>query len=295
MFEMAGRSRSCSTSSSSTPRRRITSACSRSPVPGWSRARWSSPTTCSHTPTRSGPTLLLGRPIDAPQRDRPARSRPRSQRRPVLKLYTRATAERRWSGRDRLVQYRQWRYQRVEACPGTHWGIAIATRRGLAFRAVWPPWSGRKRSTNPTLVTDRRAASPGGPSSSRALTPRREPQQCGSRRAPPVAGAATRGSPSRSAGPPRPHDCAPGRPIRPVDHPRAGDAEHLSQIKRAPRAAPYEPWSQPPRRPSSPRGPTRCGRDAQSIAFLSTPGIEPLYSASRRAAHPLRGFGRAGR
>ena len=71
----------------------------------------------SHADTLGAYSAARQADRDAAERDRPARSRPRSQRRPVLRLYTRATAERRWSGRDRFVQYRQWRYQRVEACP----------------------------------------------------------------------------------------------------------------------------------------------------------------------------------
>ena len=41
----------------------------------------------------------------------------RAGRRPVARYTLASTAERRWSGRDRFQQYRQWRYQRVEACP----------------------------------------------------------------------------------------------------------------------------------------------------------------------------------
>src|SRR4029079_18784734 len=60
------------------------------------------------------------------------------------RCYGAHTAERRWSG-VRFVQYRQWRYRRVEARPRDLRGIAIATRRGLALRAADHLWSGRKR------------------------------------------------------------------------------------------------------------------------------------------------------
>ena len=71
-----------------------------------------------------------GRP-HARERHRPARPRARAVGRAACHVvapvraarYNRATAERRWSGRDRF-QYGQWRYQRVEAYPRDLRGIA---------------------------------------------------------------------------------------------------------------------------------------------------------------------------
>ena len=56
-------------------------------------------------------------------RHRPARPRPRAERRPALIAICGSTAERRWSGSD-FIKYGQWRYQRVEACPRDLRGIA---------------------------------------------------------------------------------------------------------------------------------------------------------------------------
>ena len=60
-----------------------------------------------------------------------ARARPTS----VVIAYPATTAERRWSGSERLMQYRQRRYQRVEACPRDH-REPPSQRRGLATRAA---------------------------------------------------------------------------------------------------------------------------------------------------------------
>ena len=63
-----------------------------------------------------------GRP-DARERHRPARPRTGDFSRPDANRYSRATAERRWSGSDRF-KYGQWRYQRVEVRPRDLRGIA---------------------------------------------------------------------------------------------------------------------------------------------------------------------------
>ena len=92
----------------------------RSPSPAGPRSAGS----CSSTTTRLMPrTTSPGSrrtPADcgakARRRSWPTRAW-RSCRDRRASRYASATAERRWSGRDRFQQYRQWRYQRVEACP----------------------------------------------------------------------------------------------------------------------------------------------------------------------------------
>ena len=69
-----------------------------------------------------------------------------------------------------------------------------------------------------------------------------------------------------------------------VDDPRAGDAEHAPQVLLRPdRSVPTRRRTSDGRCLAPDRAPPRGGREAQSIAFFSTPGIEPLYSGVTKA------------